>query len=77
MKVLRIINEFIVVAFVYGLDKNISGEKNVLIFDFGGGIFDVLILWIDEGLIFEVLFIVGDTYLGGEDFDYRMVDYFV
>lgn len=49
----------------------------MLIFDFGGGIFDVLILWIDEGLIFEVLFIVGDTYLGGEDFDYRMVDYFV
>lgn len=77
MKVLRIINEFIVVAFVYGLDKNISGEKNVLIFDFGGGIFDVSILRIDEGLIFEVLFIVGDTYLGGEDFDYRMVDYFV
>lgn len=77
MKVLWIINEFIVVAFVYGLDKNISGEKNVLIFDFGGGIFDVSILRIDEGLIFEVLFIVGDTYLGGEDFDYRMVDYFV
>lgn len=74
---MRIINEFIVVAFVYGLDKNISGEKNVLIFDFGGGIFDVSILRIDEGLIFEVLFIVGDTYLGGEDFDYRMVDYFV
>lgn len=49
----------------------------MLIFDFGGGIFDVLILWIDEGLIFEVLFIVGDMYLGGEDFDYRMVDYFV
>lgn len=75
--VFRIVNEFIVVVLVYGLDKNIFGEKNVFIFDFGGGIFDVSIFIIDEGFIFEVCFIVGDIYLGGEDFDNRMVNYFV
>lgn len=66
-----------VVVLVYGLDKNLFGEKNVLIYDLGGGIFDVLIFMIDEGLVFEVQFMVGDIYLGGEDFDNRMVDYFV
>lgn len=77
LKVLRIINEPTAAALAYGLDKNISGEKNVLIFDLGGGTFDVSILRIDEGSIFEVLSTAGDTHLGGEDFDHRMVDHFV
>lgn len=54
LDVLRIVNEFMVVVLVYGLDKNLFGEKNVLIYDLGGGIFDVLIFMIDEGLVFEV-----------------------
>lgn len=66
-----------VVVFVYGLEKNFSGEKNVLIFDFGGGIFDVFVLIIDEGLFFEVQVIVGNIYFGGEDFDNCFVEYFV
>lgn len=74
--VFRIINELIVVVIVYGFDKKVGVERNVLIFDFGGGIFDVFILSIEEG-IFEVKFIVGNIYLGGEDFDNNIVDYFV
>merc|ERR1711899_203788 len=77
LNVLRIINEPTAAAIAYGLDKKKgSGESNVLIFDLGGGTFDVSILSIDEG-IFEVKATAGDTHLGGEDFDNRMVDHFV
>ena len=67
LNVLRIINEPTAAAIAYGLDKK-SGEKNVLIFDLGGGTFDVSLLTIDDG-IFEVKATAGDTHLGGEDFD--------
>ena len=77
LNVLRIVNEPTAAALAYGLDKNLSGEKNVLIFDLGGGTFDVSILTIDEGSIFEVKATAGDTHLGGEDFDNRMVNHFV
>merc|ERR1712095_169283 len=79
LNVLRIINEPTAAAIAYGLDKkkgNSNGESNVLIFDLGGGTFDVSILSIDEG-IFEVKATAGDTHLGGEDFDNRMVDHFI
>merc|ERR1712121_532022 len=77
LNVLRIINEPTAAAIAYGLDKNKgSTEANVLIFDLGGGTFDVSILTIDGG-IFEVKATAGDTHLGGEDFDNRMVDHFV
>ncbi|XP_068694171.1 heat shock cognate 71 kDa protein-like [Montipora capricornis] len=75
LNVLRIINEPTAAAIAYGLDKKTGGERNVLIFDLGGGTFDVSILTIDDG-IFEVKSTRGDTHLGGEDFDNRMVDYF-
>merc|ERR1712020_808862 len=74
LEVLRIINEPTAAAIAYGLDKKDS-EQNVLIFDLGGGTFDVSILSIDDG-IFEVKATAGDTHLGGEDFDNRMVDHF-
>lgn len=77
LNVLRIINEPTAAALAYGLDKKLSGEKNVLIFDLGGGTFDVSILSIDEGSLFEVLSTAGDTHLGGEDFDNRMVNHFI
>ena len=77
LNVLRIVNEPTAAALAYGLDKNLQGEKNVLIFDLGGGTFDVSILTIDEGSIFEVQSTAGDTHLGGEDFDNRMVNHFV
>merc|ERR1712135_259948 len=78
LNVLRIINEPTAAAIAYGLDKKKqnSQEKNVLIFDLGGGTFDVSILSIDDG-IFEVKSTAGDTHLGGEDFDNRMVEHFV
>ncbi|KAF7009865.1 hypothetical protein CFC21_024357, partial [Triticum aestivum] len=78
INVLRIINEPTAAAIAYGLDKKASsvGEKNVLIFDLGGGTFDVSLLTIEEG-IFEVKATAGDTHLGGEDFDNRMVNHFV
>ena len=78
LNVMRIINEPTAAAIAYGLDKKGSstGEKNVLIFDLGGGTFDVSILSIDEG-IFEVKATAGDTHLGGEDFDNRLVSHFV
>merc|ERR1712180_80864 len=78
LNVLRVINEPTAAAIAYGLDKKDtgSGEKNVLIFDLGGGTFDVSILSIDDG-IFEVKSTAGDTHLGGEDFDNRLVDHFV
>jgi heat shock 70kDa protein 1/2/6/8 len=74
MNVLRIINEPTAAAIAYGLDKKSSQEKNVLIFDLGGGTFDVSLLTIEEG-IFEVKATNGHTHLGGEDFDNRLVDY--
>lgn len=77
LNVLRIINEPTAAALAYGLDKNLKGEKNILIFDLGGGTFDVSILTIDEGSMFEVRSTAGDTHLGGEDFDNRLVNYFV
>merc|ERR1712188_37381 len=76
LNVLRIINEPTAAAIAYGLDKKEDGEKNVLIFDLGGGTFDVSLLTIEEG-IFEVKATAGDTHLGGEDFDNRMVDFFL
>merc|ERR1712013_150767 len=75
LNVLRIINEPTAAAIAYGLDQK-GDEKNVLIFDLGGGTFDVSLLTIEEG-IFEVKATAGDTHLGGEDFDNRMVDYFL
>jgi len=76
LNVLRIINEPTAAAIAYGLDKKGKGERNVLIFDLGGGTFDVSILTIEDG-IFEVKSTAGDTHLGGEDFDNRMVTHFV
>jgi len=76
LNVLRIINEPTAAAIAYGLDKKGSGERNVLIFDLGGGTFDVSILTIEDG-IFEVKSTAGDTHLGGEDFDNRMVNHHV
>ncbi|XP_028150686.1 heat shock protein 68-like [Diabrotica virgifera virgifera] len=76
INVMRIINEPTAAALAYGLDKNLKGERNVLIFDLGGGTFDVSILTIDEGSLFEVKSTAGDTHLGGEDFDNRLVNYF-
>lgn len=78
LNVMRIINEPTAAAIAYGLDKKASrsGEHNVLIFDLGGGTFDVSLLTIEEG-IFEVKATAGDTHLGGEDFDNRLVNHFV
>lgn len=75
---MRIINEPTAAAIAYGLDKKDTavGERNVLIFDLGGGTFDVSLLTIEEG-IFEVKSTAGDTHLGGEDFDNRLVNHFV
>jgi len=75
LNVLRIINEPTAAAIAYGLDKKAAGESNVLIFDLGGGTFDVSLLTIDDG-IFEVKATAGDTHLGGEDFDNRLVNHF-
>ncbi|XP_064652868.1 heat shock protein 70 A1-like [Lineus longissimus] len=77
LNVLRVINEPTAAALAYGLHQNLKGEKNILLFDLGGGTFDVSILTVDEGSLFEVRSTAGDTHLGGEDFDNRMVDYFV
>lgn len=71
---LRIINEPSAAAIAYGLDQ--KEEKNIIVFDLGGGTFDVSLLTIDDG-VFEVLATAGDTHLGGEDFDQRVTDYFV
>ena len=75
LNIMRIINEPTAAAIAYGLDK-CSQEKNVLIFDIGGGTFDVSLLSIDDG-IFEVKATAGDTHLGGEDFDQRLVQHFI
>jgi len=74
LNVLRIINEPTAAAIAYGLDKKGTGEMNVLIYDMGGGTFDVSLLTIEDG-IFEVKATAGDTHLGGEDFDNRVVDF--
>jgi len=76
LNVLRIINEPTAAAISYGLGNKKKGEMNVLIFDLGGGTFDVSLLSIDDG-VFEVKATSGDTHLGGEDFDQRMMEYFV
>ena len=74
LNVLRIINEPTAAAIAYGLDKKYKDEKNVLIFDLGGGTFDVSLLTLEDGL-FEVKATNGNTHLGGEDFDNRLVEY--
>ena len=76
LTVMRIINEPTAAAIAYGLDKKTNGEHNILIFDLGGGTFDVSLLTIDDG-VFEVKATAGDTHLGGEDFDNRMVNHFI
>ena len=75
LNILRIINEPTAAAIAYGLD-NAKEEKNILIYDLGGGTFDVSLLNIEEG-VFEVKATAGDTHLGGEDFDRRLMDYFL
>ncbi|KAJ6566100.1 heat shock cognate 70 [Mycena capillaripes] len=75
MNILRILNEPTAAAIAYGLDRRVSGERNALIFDLGGGTFDVSLLTIEDG-IFEVKAIAGTTHLGGEDFDNLLVDHF-
>lgn len=74
LEVKRIINEPTAAAIAYGLDKKAKGEKNVLIFDLGGGTFDVSLLTIEDG-VFEVKATSGNTHLGGEDFDNRLVEF--
>ncbi|KAF9932496.1 ATPase with role in protein import into the ER [Linnemannia zychae] len=73
--VLRIVNEPTAAAIAYGLDKK-GDERTILVYDLGGGTFDVSLLSIDDG-VFEVLATSGDTHLGGEDFDQRIIDHFV
>ena len=75
LNVMRIINEPTAAAIAYGLDKK-AKEKNILVYDLGGGTFDVSILTIDDG-VFEVLATNGDTHLGGEDFDQRLMQHFM
>lgn len=76
LNVIRIINEPTAAAIAYGLNENTSEEKNVLVFDLGGGTFDVSLLTIADG-VFEVVATNGDTHLGGEDFDQRVMDHFI
>ncbi|KAA8565574.1 hypothetical protein EYC84_009426 [Monilinia fructicola] len=74
LNVLRIVNEPTAAAIAYGLDKT-EGERQIIVYDLGGGTFDVSLLSIDRG-VFEVLSTAGDTHLGGEDFDQRVINYF-
>jgi molecular chaperone DnaK (HSP70) len=76
MNVLRLIDAPTAAAFAYGFDTEVVGERNVILFDLGGGYLSVSLLIIEQG-IFEVKAIAGDTHLGGEDFDNRLVDHFV
>jgi len=76
LNVLRIINEPTAAAIAYGLDNKAQGEQYILVFDLGGGTFDVSLLTIDNG-VFEVMATSGDTHLGGEDFDRRVMDHMV
>ncbi|GAQ42284.1 ATPase with role in protein import into the ER [Aspergillus tubingensis] len=75
LNVLRVVNEPTAAAIAYGLDKT-GDERQVIVYDLGGGTFDVSLLSIDNG-VFEVLATAGDTHLGGEDFDQRVMDHFV
>ncbi|KAI9681856.1 MAG: ATPase with role in protein import into the ER [Trizodia sp. TS-e1964] len=75
LEILRIVNEPTAAALAYGLDKN-EDERQIIVYDLGGGTFDVSLLSIDKG-VFEVLATAGDTHLGGEDFDQRVINYFV
>ncbi|PLN78241.1 putative Hsp70 chaperone BiP/Kar2 [Aspergillus taichungensis] len=75
LNVLRVVNEPTAAAIAYGLDKT-GDERQVIVYDLGGGTFDVSLLSVDDG-VFEVLATAGDTHLGGEDFDHRVMDYFV
>ncbi|CAE6541154.1 unnamed protein product [Rhizoctonia solani] len=75
LTVLRIVNEPTAAAIAYGLDKK-GGETQIIVYDLGGGTFDVSLLSIDDG-VFEVLATAGDTHLGGEDFDNRVIEHFV
>ncbi|KAH9380679.1 hypothetical protein HPB48_014601 [Haemaphysalis longicornis] len=77
LSVPKILNEPTAAALAYGLDKFVAGEKKVLIVDLGGGTFDVSLLNIKDSKTFDVLATAGDTHLGGEDFDSRLVDYFI
>mmetsp|Transcript_53525 Transcript_53525/g.105550 ORF Transcript_53525/g.105550 Transcript_53525/m.105550 type:complete len:711 (+) Transcript_53525:77-2209(+) len=74
LKVERVLNEPTAAAIAYGLDRSTNKEENILVFDLGGGTFDVTLLNIDNG-VFEVKATAGDTHLGGEDFDQRLMDY--
>ena len=74
LNVLRILNEPTAAAIAYGMDKDYKSERNILVYDLGGGTFDVSLLQIDEG-VFEVLSTSGNTHLGGEDFDQRVVQH--
>ena len=74
LQVERVLNEPTAAAIAYGLDKIKKTEETVLVFDLGGGTFDVTLLTIDNG-VFEVKATAGDTHLGGEDFDQRMMDH--
>jgi len=74
LEILRIVNEPTAAAIAYGLDKT-DGERQIIVYDLGGGTFDVYLLSIDDG-VFEVLATAGDTHLGGEDFDQRIINYF-
>jgi heat shock protein 5 len=76
LNVIRIINEPTAAAIAYGLNDKSSGEKNILVFDLGGGTFDVSLLTIADG-VFEVIATNGDTHLGGEDFDQRVMEHFI
>jgi heat shock protein 5 len=74
LNVLRIVNEPTAAAIAYGLDKTDESERQIIVYDLGGGTFDVSLLSIDKG-VFEVLSTAGDTHLGGEDFDQRVINY--
>jgi len=74
LNVVRVLNEPTAAAIAYGMDE--KSEKNILVFDFGGGTFDVSILTIDDG-VFEVIGTNGDTHLGGADIDQRLMDHFI
>jgi len=75
LNIFRILNEPTSAAIAYGLEKKFT-EKNIIVFDLGGGTFDVSILTMDYG-VFEVISTSGDTHLGGEDFDQRVMDHFI
>jgi molecular chaperone DnaK (HSP70) len=74
LEVERVLNEPTAAAIAYGLDRSKAKEETILVFDLGGGTFDVTLLTIDNG-VFEVKATAGDTHLGGEDFDHRMMDH--